>query len=160
LVDLAGSRSKAELRRLFIEAGRLGLLTADCVRQTELRSRSFKGRGELVKLLQIWVPETGKIRSALEGEFLLLCGKFEIPPPRTNQWVGGYEVDCVWPGSKLIVELDGRRFHDDGFSIPADRDKDEALSRAGFTILRFTYWQVTKQPGEVARAIRAELAKV
>ncbi|MBK8294988.1 MAG: DUF559 domain-containing protein [Solirubrobacterales bacterium] len=133
------------------------VLTSDCVAQTELRSRSFKGRGELVKLLQVWSPDTGRIRSVLEGEFLMLCGKHGIPAPRTNQRVGGYEVDCLWPGSKLIVELDGRRFHDDGFAIPADRAKEKALESRGFTVLRFTNWAVTKQASEVAKAVKAEL---
>lgn len=77
--------------------------------------------------------------------------------PRTNQRVCGYEVDCLWPESKLIVELDGRRYHDDGVAFEADRIKGNVLTGAGYTLLRFTYRMVSARRDEVAESLRAYL---
>lgn len=152
-----GEAGKREFRRAFLEAGRTGLLTAGCLEYCRWRGRSFGGRRNLLELIDVWSPDTGKIRSVLEGEFKVLCLKAGIPRPETNQWVCGYEVDCLWPEQGLIVELDGRRFHDDGVAFETDRTKGNVLTGAGYTVLRFTYRTVTDHPGAVVEAVRAAL---
>lgn len=157
MISLAGNLEKSELRRAFLGAGRQGLITEEGMEYCRSRSRSFEGRQRLMGLIGAWSPNSGKVRSNLEGEFLLLCGECGIPPPRTNQRVCGYEVDCLWPESKLIVELDGRRYHDDGVAFEADRIKGNVLTGAGYTLLRFTYRMVSARRDEVAESLRAYL---
>lgn len=158
LIDVARSPDERELRRVFLNAGRSGLLTRACLEACRSRGSSFKGHQRLMKLVDQWTPDTGPIRSPLESEFLLLCGKYGIPPPRTNFRLGGYEADCFWPGTKIVAELDSRTFHDDGFGFEDDRAKGNALSLRGFTVLRFTRLMVTERPAEVARTLRLHLA--
>jgi hypothetical protein len=57
------------------------------------------------------VESTGRTRSALEERFLRFLDRHRLPRPQLNALVevGGktYEVDCLWPDSRQIVELDG-----------------------------------------------------
>ena len=48
------------------------------------------------------------------------------------------EVDFVVEGF-IVVETDGRAFHDDPFSFERDRRRDRALAARGYLTMRFTY---------------------
>ncbi len=84
LIDIARSIQGWELRRAFLNAGRSGLLNHECLEQCRLRGASFKGHARLMELVDQWRPDTGRLRSSLESGFLLLCGKYGIPAPKTN----------------------------------------------------------------------------
>ncbi len=157
LIDLAARSPERRLRRYFIEAGRQGLLDSSCLSRIEQRSRGFAGRPRLLALHSCWDPSTGKIRSVLEGEFKLLCAERLLPPPLMNQGVSGYEVDAVWEEAKLIVELDGRRFHSDAFALEQDSRKTKALREMGYRVLRFTWNDIIERPEWVATQIRENL---
>lgn len=160
LIDLAGRLHPARLRRRFIEAGRAELLTPSRLARIPPRSRGFNGRRRLLALCESRDPETGRIRSVLEGEFKLLCAEQGLPSPLTNQRVGRYEVDCLWPEARLAVELDGRRFHEDPVAIRADTEKTRALRSLGYRVRRFTWLEVTERPEWVANEIRKELGSI
>ncbi len=71
-----------------------------------------------------------------------------------NTHLHGEEVDCHWPQSKLVIEVDGP-----GHERPAakhnDARKDAKLRAAGYTVLRFTDVEVERRPDEVlARLLR------
>ena len=51
------------------------------------------------------------IRSELEERFQDFLIRAGLPLPQTNVVIEGYEVDCVWPEQRLIVELDGHATH-------------------------------------------------
>ncbi|GAA4286704.1 hypothetical protein GCM10022262_10630 [Georgenia daeguensis] len=57
---------------------------------------------------------------------------------------------------RLIVEVDGRRAHQD---FEADRARLNALTVAGYTVLRFTWRQLVHEPGSVLEQIRAMLRR-
>lgn len=157
LADLAGELSDRDLRRYFIEAGRTGLLTPECLAHIAACDRRYKGRSRLGHLVDLWDPTKGRIRSILEGEFRLMCAEQGLPLPLTNQKIGRYEVDCLWEDVKLVVELDGRKFHADPFALELDSEKTRALRAMGFRVLRFSWYEVTTFPEEVARRIRQEM---
>lgn len=156
LVDLAGVLDDRALRRAFLNAGRSGLLKRDVLCYITERG-SFRGRERLADLVDQWLPDTGRLSSPMESEFLLLCGKYGVPAPLTNHRLGRFEADCYWPGTSIVAELDSRTFHDDGFGFEDDREKGNALSLQGFTVLRFTRLMITERPAEVARMLRSHL---
>ncbi len=41
----------------------------------------------------------------------MFCKRYGLPTPVTNTYLFGYEVDALFPVERVIVELDGRRFH-------------------------------------------------
>lgn len=159
LIGFAGSLNDRELRDYFLAAGRTDRLTAarlERIRKTEWR---FPGRPRLMDLVDLWDPAKGKLRSHLESEFRLTCAEQSVPLPETNRMIEADEVDAVWWDEMLVVELDGRRFHDDPVAQRKDAAKTRRLTRLGFLVLRFTWEEVTSRPREVARRILAALAK-
>lgn len=138
LLDLSARLKRWEFRRVFLEAGRAGLLTKDCLSQCRELTRGRRGRVYLLELMDLWGPDTGKIRSGLEAEFRMFCGEYRFQRPETNQPLAGYEVDVLWRRQRVAIELDGRRFHGDGAAFEADRIKGNALAGEGITLLRVT----------------------
>jgi very-short-patch-repair endonuclease len=63
-------------------------------------------------------------------------------------------VDIFWPDQRLIVELDGREYHDDEDAFEDDRDKDADLVAAGFRVVRVTWNRLTQEPEREAARLR------
>lgn len=85
------------------------------------------------------------VRSELEERFQAFLLNARLPLPQTNQRVEGYEVDCVWPDQRLIVELDGRAVHDTGQAFERDRVRDRVLTAAGWHVIRVTWRQLSEE---------------
>jgi very-short-patch-repair endonuclease len=100
------------------------------------------------------VVDEAPTRSALERILLRLCRRHRIPLPEVNVRVGRFLVDFLWRESQLIVEVDGFAHHRARASFESDRARDAVLSLDGYRVLRFTYRQVTGDPGSVATTIR------
>jgi very-short-patch-repair endonuclease len=71
----------------------------------------------------------------------------------------GFTVDAHWPGTTLVVEIDGYRFHRMPSVFEADRDRDQVLAVAGYTVSRFTKRQLERPRAESAQRLRALLAR-
>lgn len=65
-------------------------------------------------------------------------------------------VDALHRASGVIVELDGRRFHQDLFQ--SDRTRDQRLAALGFVVIRFTWEDVEIRPMDVVERIRRTVA--
>lgn len=159
MADLAGQTTDRGLRRYFIEAGRTGHLTAACLRMMRESERRYRGRAELMRLSRLWDPGKGDLKSHMEAEFRLMCAEQSVPVPESNQKIGRDEVDAVWWDAKLVVELDGRRFHGDSFAHRDDAEKTRRLRALCFLVLRFTWEEVTGSPEAVAARILLELER-
>lgn len=68
--------------------------------------------------------------------------------------LGRWPVDFL-VGQWLVVEVDGRAYHSGEREFARDRTKDRELHTAGYTVLRFTYWQVMSEWEECERQILA-----
>jgi very-short-patch-repair endonuclease len=86
------------------------------------------------------------IRSELEERFQSFLVNAGLPLPQTNRRIQGYEVDCVWPEQRLIVELDGHAFHSPTHAFEADRARDRRLEAAGWHVIRVTWRQLHEEP--------------
>jgi very-short-patch-repair endonuclease len=93
----------------------------------------------------------------LERRFLALCRRHRLPEPEVNVPVGAYLPDFLWRDARLIAETDGYAFHSGRANFEHDRRRAAALAAAGYELLRFTWWQVTAEPDEVAAALRVRL---
>ena len=81
-----------------------------------------------------------------------------MPPDGVNVWIafpdgGGAEADFLWRTPRLIVEVDGRDIHTTRRAFESDRRRDQRLSMLGFRVVRFTWRQVTFEPGHVAATL-------
>jgi very-short-patch-repair endonuclease len=97
--------------------------------------------------------------SELEDRMLALIRAAGLPLPRVNEPVGPYRGDFVWPEHRLIVETDGWQTHGTRLAFEADRTRDADLTRAGWTVVRFTWRQVRDAPEHVAATIAAVLRR-
>ncbi len=71
-----------------------------------------------------------------------------------------YFIDIAFRGVRLAVEIDGRLHETDPAVFENDRLRQNALVRAGWTVLRFTYAMLVRQPEYVVATIVAELARL
>jgi very-short-patch-repair endonuclease len=71
---------------------------------------------------------------------------------------GRWTIDLAFPDAKVAVEVDGWAWHVDVDRFRADRRKGNALARAGWTVLRFTWHDLVNRPAYVVAEIRAALA--
>lgn len=103
----------------------------------------------------------GRRRSPLEERFAPFLRRHALPLPRFNDWIvlgaRRFQVDCHWPGTAQIVELDGWEAHRTKSAFRDDRARDRALRVAGCSITRLTWSQLDDEPRAVAADLRALL---
>ena len=144
LLGIASQVRFTELRRALAEAEYLRLVTIDEVGAVLGRGRP--GSAALRAALHCHRPQLARTKSRLEEAFVLLCERHSVPPPEVNVWAAGWQVDALWFDRKVAVELDGRVAHDTSFRLEEDHRRDLELRAAGYTVLRYTWRQVTQQP--------------
>jgi very-short-patch-repair endonuclease len=71
--------------------------------------------------------------------------------------VASFEVDFAFVRERVVVEVDGYAHHRGRVAFGGDRRRDATLASLGWVVLRFTWYQVTRRGGEVARITRATL---
>jgi hypothetical protein len=123
----------------------------------ELRELLARSPGRATRRLRPFVEDTsGPTRSAFEDAFKRFVARYGLPTPEMNVIVAGEEVDVLWREQRLIVELDGREFHEHRFE--ADREKDAVLVSAGFSVVRVTWERLHGAPDREATRLWAALA--
>ena len=138
----------------------LDLLDVRHVEHALAGGRGRRGAG-LVRTLLAEDNSDGITRSELEERFLALCGDAGLPRPAVNARIEAngtaYEVDFLWRAHQLVVETDGWGPHHTRDAFEADRRRDADLLVAGLRVVRFTWRQITREPGAVAATLRSLL---
>lgn len=158
LLDLAGCVGARDLEQALARALRERLVNRDGIQRLLDRYLRRRGRGRLLGLLAL---DTGPafLRSEAERVLLELVLSVDLPRPETNAVVCGYEVDCLWRPEHLVVEVDGRRYHDHDPAFEADRDRTTALTAAGYRVMHVTWKQMAENSGKVLTRLSAALAR-
>jgi hypothetical protein len=158
LFDLAGVVPARHLGRAVKEAEVRRLW--DPLSLADLLERHPRRPGAAALRAIVGVGATGT-RSDLEDLFAAFVDEIGLERPVTNThvWAGGrwLEADCVWRSARLIVELDGRTFHDTPTAFETDRARDRALTVAGWRLIRVTWRQLHRDRPALARDLRAAL---
>jgi hypothetical protein len=158
LIDLAAILSQRELREAVHAADRHRILHIDRIERMLRATPGRHGTDKLESILSTYRPMPDS-RSWLQDRFLFECDLAGIPRPAVDVVVEGFEVDCLWPAERLIVELDSYGYHGDPDAFETDRRRDVILTLAGYTVLRFTYERVTADPAGVVREVLAALER-
>lgn len=76
------------------------------------------------------------------------------------EWIKGqlYYIDIAFAGLMLAIEIDGRFHEDDPDVFEDDRVRQNALIRAGWRVLRFTWAMLVDSPAYFIAEVRAALA--
>jgi predicted transcriptional regulator of viral defense system len=105
-----------------------------------------------------YVPPQSKLERLLlrvlaAGGLPRPCLQYPFPGRRPGEG----RVDAAYPEAKLIIEVDGRRWHTRRKDFAVDRGRDNEATLAGWRTLRFTWSELTKEPASVVDAVRAAL---
>jgi very-short-patch-repair endonuclease len=149
LVDLAQNLDDEALERVVREAQFRGLFSVRAIQDALTRRPSV--------VLRDLLDDLNPTQSKLEDAFLRLCRRHRIPKPRAQVRDGRRRPDFVWPDARLVVEVDSWQAHSTPHAFQADRTLSNAVQLAGWTILRFTYRDVTRRPELVAAQVRQAL---
>jgi predicted transcriptional regulator of viral defense system len=131
LVDLAGTLTAHQLANVIHEAAFRNRFDENKTRAAMARANG-RPLATLHTALQAHASGSAGTRSALEDRFL---ETWTGPEPRVNTKVHGIEVDLYWPDQALAIEIDGPG-HARPRTRAEDERRDEALKRAGLTVVR------------------------
>jgi very-short-patch-repair endonuclease len=162
ILDLAATASVDEVVAMIKEAEYLNrwdrLSLPDLLERYPGKRGSRKLRFALQRITE---EPPGRTRSKFEERFAPFLRRHSLPLPRFNDWIfingKRYQVDCLWPGTNLIVELDGWQGHRTRSAFREDRARDRALTAAGYSVTRLTWNQLDDEPEAVAADLGALL---
>ena len=168
LLDLSGDLPVHRLVRALEAAALAGLYDHAELASVLARAAGRPGAGRLREAVARGHHLTPSgTRSALEEAFLALIRSAPrpLPEPRTNAWPTlrgepGFEVDVLWESERVVVELDGRRYHELEGARQRDRARDTALARSGYRVIRLTWADVTRRPGATLRRVERTLGRI
>lgn len=157
LVDLAAEVGTAELERALAEIRVQGLATDAELQALLHRYPRRSGTGRLRALLRS-ERSPAMTRSEAERALRRLIRAAELPEPLFNVRLLGMQIDALWPAQRLVVEVDGYRFHGHRAAFERDRRRDQRLAAAGYTVIRITWRQLRDEPVAVAVRLAQALA--
>lgn len=125
--------------------------------------RGRAGVGVVRPLLDMHRSVEGRTESLLEDRFLRILFDQGIDLPTTQ-----YEVhdktgmlicrsDFAYPWARLLIEVDGRSYHSDSVAFQRDREKQNHTQELGWTTLRFTWFDIHREPDRVATTVSSWL---
>jgi very-short-patch-repair endonuclease len=157
LVTIAGTHTREQVTTALDGAIRDGLTTEDFLhrRIAALRTSGRDGiRGMLEVIEGVEVTRGGQ--SWLEREFLRLISVSGVAAPATQQILGRrgdrlIRVDFHFPGTNVVVEVLGYRYHRTPSQLIGDAERMNRLQPDGFHVLQFTYHHVVSDGPAVVR---------
>lgn len=155
LIDLAVTESPAALTAALDGALRDGLTTEAFLHSRIVDLRS-SGRYGIPKLLDVieGVEASRGGHSWLERRYLELIAARGLPRPDTQVHLGKRDnrlirVDCHFPGTNVVVELLGYRYHRTELQLRTDSERINRLTLNGYRVLQFPYEMVVNRPDKV-----------
>jgi hypothetical protein len=147
LIDLATVLEDNPLERAVNQADVHDLVDPEALREALVPRTGQPGAKRLAALLD---RHTFRLSdSELEIYFRPLAARAGLPVPETKAWVLGFEVDFHFPTLGLLVETDGLRYHRTPSEQARAVKRDQTHVAAGLRVLRFTHWQIAKEPDYV-----------
>jgi len=164
LIDLASTTSASRLQWILEDGLQRSLINGPRL-ESLFAALARKGKPGVKKMRQV-IENTLSVEiaadSVLERKLVELINQNGLPMP-----VAQYSADWLRPSNgradfayleeRLIIEVDGRRWHTRTASFEADRRRDNEAQLAGWRVLRFTWEAVSETPLEVVYAIRRAL---
>lgn len=153
IVDLAPRVTRSDLERMIGEADKLRLIDPERLRGEVEAMPRRPG----VKIVRKLLDQHSYVltHTELERLFLPLALRAGLPRPLGQEHLNGYRVDFFFPELGLVVETDGLTYHRTAAQQATDRLRDQAHTRAGLTVLRFTHAQIRFAPEEVVATLAA-----
>ena len=163
LIDLAGTVTREAIEEALDDALRRGLTDLGRLRGVLRRSGSTRrGARVLRQLIAARDGKREKTDSQLEDQLLRLIRSRGLPPPEIHLDVCHgderiCEVDMAYPNERVAIEVHGYRFHSARSAWERDQRRENALVRAGWSVLKATSSQLDRNPDSFIDTLRALL---
>jgi very-short-patch-repair endonuclease len=160
-----------------LPAQRLEAVLDDCIwrgfvavprlihRLNDLGSRGRKGAKLLRELLAERDDGCPIPLNVLERKFLKVLRTAGLDEPEKQASVpaegsGRWRLDFAYPHHKVLIEVDGGRWHSGKQQASRDRRRDNVMNIRGWTVLRFTWEDVVHNPAYVVEQVKRALGIV
>lgn len=141
ILDLAGALTAPHLAAVLNEARVLRIVTERQLRATLTQHRQRRGARSLRSLLE---AERGPriTRSEAERRALRLMRAHGIEPDDSDVAIGPYRADFLFRRERLVVEVDGYRYHSTPSRFVDDRRRIADLGARGIQVFPLTWADV------------------
>ena len=138
LLDLAGAVGEDALARALNEA-RVQDLVDDGEIQATLRAHPNRRGARALRALMATEEAEFEVESEAERLCLRLMIRHGLKPDEAGAWVGPYRVDFLYEAERLIVEVDGYRYHRTRDRFVRDRRRRADLQARGYEVFVVTW---------------------
>lgn len=165
LLDLGAVVDK-EVVRSALERALIARYCAVAAVEAELERVGRRGRpgtAVLREVLQNRALGDARPDGMLEPHMAELLEAAGLEQPRFQYEIRGEDgrvidrVDFAYVAERLAIEVDGWSFHGSPEAMTSDLRRQNRLVALGWTVLRFTWWQVMNEPERVAQEIASVL---
>jgi predicted transcriptional regulator of viral defense system len=155
LLDLAEVVTHRELERAFDQAEIIEGLDLNAINDQIARNPTRAGAKRCRQVLE--THYIGRTPTANENEEALLAitRPLGIADPECNAFIvlddGGPAIkpDFVWREQRVVVEADSDKWHNTRQRFELDRQRDQRLIAAGWTVIRTTWRQMKFRPHQL-----------
>jgi len=164
LLDLATRSGDASVEKAANEAAILDLFDKRAMANLLARSKGRRGVRRLRRVLEHGdlsgedVPKSG-----LERRYAELLANRGLPKPGINRWIllgdEYHEVDFLWHAEKVVIEVDSNRYHQTGWKLRRDANRDALLTAHGYLHDRVPEDLLLQRPFEATEKAAALLRK-
>jgi very-short-patch-repair endonuclease len=120
--------------------------------------RQHRGKRGYRRMRRVLDWSDDRSGSVLESLFRVLVLEAGLLRPTSQVWLPrAGRVDFCWKRHRLVVECDGRRWHDPADARNNDRRRDNGLELTSWRLLRFTWDDVVNRPEQVVADVRLAL---
>jgi very-short-patch-repair endonuclease len=155
LLDIAGFGDEDELARCLNEARILRIVTDSALRATLRAHPNRRGSRALRAALE---AERGPMITRSEAELLALrvMRRHGLEPDASDVRIGRFRADFVFRAARVVVEIDGYRYHAGRARFVSDRRRTAELAARGWLVFPLT-WADLQTPGPAMRRLAATL---
>jgi very-short-patch-repair endonuclease len=160
VLDCCRDRPMMEAVVIADSALRRQLVTVEELTVAVAGEAHLRGVRKLRRLLTLIDDQSGSVLESILRFLLLTNGlrpqsQYVVKSRDGKRSVG--RVDFCFEAERVVIECDGRRWHDPDDARTKDRHRDNGLARARWLVLRFTWDEVRNSAGYVLACVREAL---
>lgn len=154
LIAAAEDVGDVRLDDLLDTAVRRDAYDGDAMIELLERHQKVPGYAPLVAAVARLDSTSGTFRSIFERRTMRLMQRSQrLPSAVVNELLEGFRPDLHLPGTRVIIECDGRDYHRSPAQIIADDRRQEILESLGYVFLRLRWHQVVYEEAQTLRRI-------
>ena len=162
LLDLATVLTEPQLERACEQAVLEGVFDLNAISDLLARSRGSRGIRRLRAVLARGDLGENVPASGLERRFRDLCEQAGLAPPEINRYLllgdTYHKVDFLWRRERVVIEVDGARYHSTGWQCRRDTERDALLLAHGYASARISDGEIAQRPAQGVQTARTLLS--